>query len=134
LTSDHLRASEIGNNRHYRIAFDAMLLTLFSSGHASRCNRDWTKMWAGSLKTFSLAFYAAQNWIDHYSRYEDVASRIQHPMEQVFITQVNRHGLGYDVDSVCGQHTIHSPAVTAVTTLDNLSKCVVLLVCNAMWI
>jgi hypothetical protein len=35
------------------------------------------------LETFPLAFYAAQHWVDH-AKYEDVASRVQGTMEQLF--------------------------------------------------
>jgi hypothetical protein len=35
------------------------------------------------LETFPLAFYAAKHWVDH-AKYEDVASRVQGAMEQLF--------------------------------------------------
>ena len=82
LTSDRLRTSEIEKIRHYHISFDAAHTIL-----ARAClsvllqldeNADKTR-----LKTFPLAFYAAQHWVDH-AKYEDVPSRVQGLMEQLF--------------------------------------------------
>jgi len=35
------------------------------------------------LETFPLVSYAAQHWVEH-AKYEEVASRIQHLMQQLF--------------------------------------------------
>jgi hypothetical protein len=35
------------------------------------------------LETFPLAFYAAQHWVDH-AKYEDVVSRVQDGIEEIF--------------------------------------------------
>jgi ankyrin repeat protein len=82
LTSDRLRTSKAGNIDHYHIPLDdahtilaqaclTVLLLLDETVNRKR------------LKTFPLAFYAAQHWVDH-AKYEDVALRIQDATEQLF--------------------------------------------------
>ena len=108
LTSDRLRTSEMGNVRHYHIPLDVahtifaracltVLLQLDENVHKKR------------LETFPLAFYAAQHWIDH-AKYEDVASRFQDVIEQLF--NPNNPYLAawtwiHDVDSDWVRKTIH---------------------------
>jgi ankyrin repeat protein/uncharacterized protein (DUF2267 family) len=82
LTSDRLRTSKIEDIRPYHTPLDAAHAIL-----ARACltvllqmdeNVDFER-----LETLPLAFYAAQHWVDH-AKYEDVASRIQDAMEQLF--------------------------------------------------
>ena len=82
LTSDRLRTSDMENICHYHIPLDvahtilaqACLAVLLQLGETVDKKR---------LETFPLAFYAAQHWVDH-AKYEDVASRIQDAIEQLF--------------------------------------------------
>ena len=82
LTSDRLRTSEMGNVRHYHITLDAahMILARACLTVLLQLDKNVDKK---RLKTFPLAFYAAQHLIDH-AKYEDVASRLQDAMEQLF--------------------------------------------------
>jgi Ankyrin repeats (3 copies) len=82
LTSDRLRTSGMGSISHYHIFLDAAHTIL-----ARACltvllqldeNVDKTR-----LKTFPLAFYAAQHWVDH-AKYDGVASQFQDVMKQLF--------------------------------------------------
>ena len=82
LTYDRLRISEMGNIRQYytpldaahRILAQACLTVLLQLDEMADKER---------VKTFPLAFYAAQHWADH-AKNEDVGSRIQDAMEQLF--------------------------------------------------
>jgi ankyrin repeat protein len=79
LTSNRLRTSEIG---YYHIPLDtahtilarACLTVLLQLDENTDKKR---------LETFPLALYAAQHWVDH-AKYEDVVSRIQDAIEQLF--------------------------------------------------
>jgi ankyrin repeat protein len=82
LTSGRLRTSEIGNVRHYHIPLDAAHTVLAQACITVLLQLD-EKVDKECLETFPLAFYAAQHWVEH-AKYEDVASRIQSPMEQLF--------------------------------------------------
>ena len=82
LTSDRLRTSDVGNIRDYYIPLNAAHTTL-----ARAClsvllqldeNADKTR-----LRTFPLALYAAEYWVEH-AKYEDVASRVHNAMEELF--------------------------------------------------
>ena len=82
LTSRRLRSSEIGNVRHYYIPLDAAHTVLAQACITVLLQLD-EKVDRKRLETFPLAYYAAQHWVDH-AKYEDVASRLQGPIEQVF--------------------------------------------------
>ena len=82
LISDRLRTSEVGNIRDYYIPLNAAHTTL-----ARAClvvllqlgeNVDKKR-----LRAFHLVSYAAWHWVEHV-RYEDVASRVQNAMEELF--------------------------------------------------
>jgi hypothetical protein len=60
------------------------------------------------LETSPLAFYAAQHWVEH-AKYEDVASRIQNDMGQLFHpkkTHLAAWSWIHDVDSELVGETI----------------------------
>ena len=82
LTSDRLRASEIGNLQHYYIPLDAAHTILARACLTVLLQFD-ENIDKKRLETFPLAFYAAQHWVDH-AKYEDVASRFHDAMEQLF--------------------------------------------------
>src|SRR6267154_2809152 len=82
LTSGRLRTSEIGDVRHYDIPLDAAHTVLAQACLTVLLQLD-EKVDKECLETFPLAFYAAQHWVEH-AKYEDVASRIQNPMRQLF--------------------------------------------------
>jgi ankyrin repeat protein len=82
LTSDRLRTSEIENIRHYHIPLDAAHTILARACLSVLLQLD-ENVDKTCLKTFPLAFYAAQHWVDH-AMYEDVASQVQGLMEQLF--------------------------------------------------
>jgi ankyrin repeat protein len=82
LTSGRLRTSEIGNVCHYHIPLDAAHTILARACITVLLQLD-EKVDKECLETFPLAFYAAQHWVEH-AKYEDVASRIQNPMAQLF--------------------------------------------------
>ena len=79
LTSDRLRTSEM---KHYHIPLDAAHTILARACLTVLLQLD-ENVDKKRLKTFPLALYAAQNWVDH-AKYEDVASRVQVAMEQLF--------------------------------------------------
>ena len=108
LTSDRLRTSEIGNIRHYHIPLDAAHTILARACLTVLLQLD-ENVDKARLKTFPLAFYAAQHWVDH-AKYEDVASRIEDVVEQLF--DPNKPYLAawtwiHDVDSNKGRKTIY---------------------------
>ena len=82
LTSDRLRTSNNGNIRHYHIPLDAAHAILARACLSVLLQLD-ENVDKKRLETFPLAFYAAQNWVDH-AKYEDVASRVQDLIEQLF--------------------------------------------------
>jgi len=82
LTSDRLRTSEVGNIRDYYIPFDAAHTTLARACLAVLLQLD-ENVDKERLEAFPLALYAAQHWVDHV-KYEDVASRVQNAMEELF--------------------------------------------------
>ena len=82
LTSDRLRISEMGNIRQYHIPLDAAHTILARACLTVLLHLD-ENVDKERLKTFPLAFYAAEHWVTH-AKYEDVASRIQDTMEQLF--------------------------------------------------
>ena len=82
LTSDRLRISEMGNIQQYHIPLDAAHTILARACLTVLLQLDET-VDKERLKTFPLAFYAAEHWVAH-AKYEGVASRIQDAMEQLF--------------------------------------------------
>jgi hypothetical protein len=82
LTSDRLRISEVGSIRDYHIPLDSAHTLLARACLAVLLELD-EKVVKNRLDTFPLALYAAQNWVRH-ARYEDVASRMQGYMEDLF--------------------------------------------------
>ena len=82
LTSDRLRTSETGNIRHYHIPLDAAHTILARACLTVLLQLD-ENVDKKRLETFPLAFYAAQYWVDH-AKYEDVVSRIQDGIEEIF--------------------------------------------------
>ena len=82
LTSDRLRTSGIENICHYHIPLDVAHTILARACLAVLLQLDGT-VDKKRLETFPLAFYASQHWVDH-AKYEDVASRIQGTIEQLF--------------------------------------------------
>jgi hypothetical protein len=82
LTSDRLRTSEMGNIRQYHIPLDAAHTILARACLTVLLQLD-ENVDKERLKTFPLAFYAAEHWVAH-AKYEGVASRIQDAMEQLF--------------------------------------------------
>ena len=107
LTSDRLRASEIGNLQHYYIPLDAAHTILARACLTVLLQLD-ENIDKKRLETFPLAFYAAQHWVDH-AKYEDVASRFHDAMEQLF-NPSNPYFTActwiHDVDSDQGRKTI----------------------------
>ena len=82
LTSDRLRTSEMGNIRNYHIPLDAAHTILARACLTVLLQLD-ENVDKERLKTFHLAFYAAEHWVAH-AKYEGVALRIQDAMEQLF--------------------------------------------------
>ena len=82
LTSDRLRTSEVENIRRHYIPLDAAhtILAQASLTVLLQLKEDVDRE---RLKTFPLAIYAAQHWVDH-ARYKDVAPRIQDGIEHLF--------------------------------------------------
>jgi hypothetical protein len=82
LVSDRLRTSDVGNIRLYHIPLRDAHTTL-----ARACLTVLLQLDANAdkkrLATFPLAFYAAQHWVGH-AKFEDVALRIQDPIERLF--------------------------------------------------
>jgi ankyrin repeat protein len=108
LTSDRLRTSEMGNIRHYHIPLDTAHTILARACLAVLLQLDDT-VDKKRLETFPLAFYAAQHWVDH-AKYEDVASRIEDVIQELF--NPSKPYLAswtwiHDVDSDSVRDTIH---------------------------
>ena len=82
LTSDCLRESEVRTTSHYYIALDATHTVLAPACLAELLGLD-ENVDIKRLERLPLAFYAAQNWVDH-ARYEDVAMRFQDVMQGLF--------------------------------------------------
>ena len=82
LISDRLRTSEVGNIRDYHIPLNAAHTTLARACLAVLLQLD-ENMDNKRLETFPLASYAAQHLVKH-AQYEDVASRVQSAMEELF--------------------------------------------------
>ena len=82
LTADRLRTSEMGNIRQYHIPLDAAHTILARACLTVLLQLD-ENVDKERLMTFPLAFYAAEHWVAH-AKYEDVASRVQDAMEQLF--------------------------------------------------
>jgi hypothetical protein len=81
LTSNRLRTSEVGSIRDYYIALNAAHTILARACLALLLQLDENVY--KYLGTFPLALYAARHWFDH-AQYEDVASRVQNAMEELF--------------------------------------------------
>jgi ankyrin repeat protein len=108
LTSDRLQTSEMGNIRHYHVLLDAAHTILARACLAVLLQLDET-VDKNRLETYPLAFYAAQHWVDH-AKYEDVASRCQDAIEELF--NPNKPYLAawtwiHDVNSYEVRNTIH---------------------------
>jgi ankyrin repeat protein len=82
LTSGRLRSSEIGNVCHYHIPLGAAHTVLAQACITVLLQLD-EKVDKECLESFPLAYYAAEHWVEH-AKYEDVASRFQGPIEQLF--------------------------------------------------
>ena len=82
LISDRLRTSDIGNIRYYHIPLIAAHTILVRACLSVLLQLD-ESVDKKRLETFPLAFYAAQNWVKH-AKYEDVASRVQDLIEELF--------------------------------------------------
>jgi hypothetical protein len=82
LTSDRIRSSEDTNIRHYYSPLDSAHTILARACLAVLLQLD-DKVDKKRLASFPLAFYAAENCIDHI-KYGDVASRVQGAVEQLF--------------------------------------------------
>ena len=82
LISGRLRTSEVGSIRDYHIPLNAAHTTLARACLAVLLQLD-ENMDKKRLETFPLALYAAEHWVEH-ARYEDVASRVQTAMEELF--------------------------------------------------
>ena len=107
LTSDRLRTSNVGNIRHLHIPLHAAHNILAQACLTVLLQLD-ENVDKKCLETFPLAFYAAQHWVDH-AKYEDVASRIQGAMEQLFNPRkpyLASWTWIHDVDSDRGRRTI----------------------------
>jgi hypothetical protein len=82
LISDRLRTSEVGNIRDYHIPLDAAHTILARACLAVLLQLD-ENVDKERLRTFPLALYAARHWVVH-AQYEDVTSRVQNAMEELF--------------------------------------------------
>ena len=82
LTSDRLRTSDVGNIRDYYIPLNAAHSTLARACLTVLLQLD-ENVDKERLETFPLVLYAAEHWVEH-ARYEDVASRVQYAMEELF--------------------------------------------------
>jgi hypothetical protein len=82
LISDRLRTSEVGNICDYYIPLNAAHTTLARACLTVLLQLD-ENVDKKRLEMFPLALYAAQHWAEH-ARYEDVASRVQSAMEELF--------------------------------------------------
>jgi len=82
LLSDRVRTSGVGAIRQYHIPIDVAHTILAQACLKVLLQLDG-EIDKKRLSMFPLAFYAAQHWFDH-AKYEDVASRVQDDMEQLF--------------------------------------------------
>jgi hypothetical protein len=82
LTSDHLETLKLGDLCRYYIPLDLAHTTLVQACLTILLQLD-EKVDKKQLATFPLAFYAAQNWVDH-ARFKKVTSQIQDSMERLF--------------------------------------------------
>jgi len=82
LTSDRLQTSKVGIVCNYHIPLDAAHTILARACLAVLLQLDEC-VDIERLETFPLAFYAAENWVEH-ARFEGVALRIQDDMERLF--------------------------------------------------
>jgi len=82
LTSDRLQMSQIGGVCQYHIPLDAAHTVLARACLTVLLQLDEVidKMRVAMLP---LVFYAAKHWVDH-AKYEDVASRVQSALEELF--------------------------------------------------
>ena len=82
LTSDRLRTSEVGDIRHYHVSLDAAHTILVRACLAVLLQLG-ENMDKKRLETFPLALYAGGHWANH-AQYDEVASRVQDAMEELF--------------------------------------------------
>jgi hypothetical protein len=82
LTSDRLLTSEVGDIRHYHVSLDAAHTILVRACLAVLLQLD-ENVDKKRLETFPLALYAAEHWANH-AQYDEVASRVQDTMEELF--------------------------------------------------
>jgi len=82
LTSDRLLTSEVGDIRHYHVSLDAAHTILVRACLAVLMQLDGN-VDRKRLETFPLALYAAKHWVNH-AQYDEVASRVQDTMEELF--------------------------------------------------
>jgi hypothetical protein len=82
LTSDRLRTSEVGDIRHYHVSLDAAHTILVQACLAVLMQLD-KNVDDKHLEMFPLALYAAKHWVNH-AQYDEVASRVQDAMEELF--------------------------------------------------
>ena len=85
LTSDRLRTSEVESICDYHITLDSAHTLLVRACLAVLLQLD-EKVHEKRLDTFPLVSYAARYWVEH-AKYEDVAERVQGPMEELFNPQ-----------------------------------------------
>jgi Ankyrin repeats (3 copies)/Ankyrin repeats (many copies) len=83
LTSDRLRISKVERICDYHIALDSAHTLLARACLAVLLQLDVDET---RLDTLLLVSYAAQHWVEH-AKYEDVAERVQGPMEELFNPQ-----------------------------------------------
>jgi hypothetical protein len=82
LASDRLAASNIGTISHFHVALEPAHTILVQACLMVLLQLD-DKTDKKRLKTFPLAFYAAQYWVDH-AKFENVASQIRDAMKRLF--------------------------------------------------
>jgi hypothetical protein len=106
LTSDRLRTSEVGSICDYHIPLDAAhtLLTRACLAVLSQLDEKVDKK---RLDTFPLVSYAARHWVEH-AQYEDVAERVQGPMEEFFNPQKHHLVAWISIHDV-GQENLYPP-------------------------
>jgi len=82
LTSDRLRTSEIGSISDYHIPLDSAHTVLARACLTVLLQLD-EEIDKRRVAMLPLVFYAAKHWVDH-AKYEDVASRVQSALEELF--------------------------------------------------
>jgi Ankyrin repeats (3 copies) len=82
LTSDRLGASKVGSIRDYHIPLDFAHTVLARACLAVLLQLD-EEVDETRVDKFPLASYATQFWVEH-AKYEDVASRVQSSIEELF--------------------------------------------------